>query len=112
MNVARASLEELLLDYQDYLRTHNFELWGKDSNAAKAVRKLAYRSYETYESYRTYIENRYSGTVANIIICIIHQTNYLPDKLIRKLEREFIENGGVCENMYKARNSYRNRIER
>ena len=67
VNVVTASQEELLVDFQDYLRNNNFDLWSKDSKPAKAVRKLAYKSYETY---RTYIEERSPGTVANIVICL------------------------------------------
>ena len=98
VGVARASLEELLADYHDFLRVRTLELWHKDSDAARAVRRLAYRrtrahqangshgTYETYETYRPYIENRSPETVANIIICLIHQANYLLDQQIRQLE--------------------------
>lgn len=109
VNVARASLEELLLDYQDYLRTNRLELWEKNSKAVRAVRNLTYKQDESYETYRPYIEERSAGTAVNVIICLIHQTNYLLDKLIRKLESDFIKNGGMRERMYQARTSYRNR---
>ncbi|MBV9242903.1 MAG: hypothetical protein JO314_12940 [Acidobacteria bacterium] len=59
--------------------------------------------YPTYETYRTYIETRPPEIVANIIICLIHQTNYLLDQLLRTLEREFLEKGGLRENMFRAR---------
>ena len=41
IGVARASLEELLLDFEDYLRQHGFQIWGKDDPKAKALRALA-----------------------------------------------------------------------
>lgn len=108
MNVARASLEELLVDYQDFLRVRDLELWDKNSPAAMAVRKLAYKSApdgspESHQTYRTYIETRSPGTVANIIICLIHQTNYLLDRQIRQLESAFLEEGGLRERMTAAR---------
>lgn len=103
VNVARASLEELLIDYQDFLRTRGLPLWEKDSQEALAVRKLTYKSHESYETYRTYIEGRSSGTVANIIISLIHQANYLLDRQIARLEEDFSQNGGIREHMYKAR---------
>jgi four helix bundle protein len=65
VNVARASLEELLTDYTDFLRVRNLELWTKDSGPAKSVRRLAYTANESYETYKTYIETRTAGTVAN-----------------------------------------------
>jgi hypothetical protein len=76
-NVARASLEELLEDYQDFLRTRKLRLWNKDSREALFVRKLGAKPDLSYESYRTYIETRPAEVVANIVICLIHQTNYL-----------------------------------
>jgi hypothetical protein len=77
MNVARASLEELLEDYRDFLRVRGLVLWEKDSREAQFVRRLGARENRSYESYRTYIETRPSEVVANILICLIHQTNYL-----------------------------------
>lgn len=106
-SVARASLEELLADYHDFLRVRRFSLWDKNSKAAKAVRKLAYRENESYETYKSYIEIRSPETVANIIICLIHQANYLLDRHLRYLEKEFVKMGGFSERMTQARLKYR-----
>src|SRR6186713_438303 len=76
-NVARASLEELLGDYRDYLRQRGFALWDKTSREALFVRKLGARNEESYADYQSYIETRPGETVANILICLIHQANYL-----------------------------------
>src|SRR5574341_1665568 len=76
-NVARASLEELLADYHDFLRTRELRLWQRDSREGVFVRRLGSRANVSYETYRTYFETRPPETVANIIICLIHQTNYL-----------------------------------
>ena len=103
INVARASLEELLTDYRDFLRVRDLKLWEKNSKAAKAVRKLAYEKYESYKTYRTYIEERSPGTVANIMICLIHQANFLLNKQLRALEKAFVEEGGLRERMTQAR---------
>jgi four helix bundle suffix protein len=102
-NVARASLEELLEDYRDFLRTRGFSLWDKTSHEALFVRKLGSERNASYETYRTYIETRPPHVVANIIICLIHQTNYLLDQQIRQLERAFLEEGGLRERMTRAR---------
>lgn len=103
VNVARASLEELLEDYRDFLRPRGHQLWDKNSEQALYVRKLGRSKNESYETYRTYFETRPPETVANIIICLIHQTNYLLDQLLKQLEKDFLEKGGLKGNMFKAR---------
>ncbi|AMV72419.1 hypothetical protein JCM30471_09350 [Desulfuromonas carbonis] len=105
-NVARASLEELLEDYRDFLRVGGAPLWDKNSREARFVRNLGSRSqksHESYATYRTYIETRPPEVVANILICLIHQANYLLDRQIRQLEQAFLEEGGLRERMTKAR---------
>ena len=67
------------------------------------VRKLGARHDASYESYRTYIDTRPPEIVANILICLIHQTNYLLDQQIRSLEKEFLAEGGLRERMTRAR---------
>jgi four helix bundle suffix protein len=103
VNVARTSLEELLEDYRDFLRTRNHPLWEKASREALFVRKLGSKSDVSYESYRTYIETRPPDIVANILICLIHQTNYLLDQQLRALEKAFLVEGGLRERMTRAR---------
>jgi len=106
VGVARASLEELLLDFQDYLRQHKLDLWGKDHPKAKEVRGLCYRKDR---SYKTYIEESAPEIAANTMICLIHQTNYLLDQQLRVLEKDFLNEGGFTERLYRARSRVRNR---
>ena len=106
-NVARASLEELLLDYQDYLRVRDHPLWEKNSKEALYVRKLGKTENESYETYRTYMETRPPEVLSNIVICLIHQANYLLDQQIRRLEKDFLKKGDLRENMTRARLEYR-----
>ena len=103
INVARASLEELLEDYRDFLRVRKAQLWTKDSREALFVRKLGAKKDVSYRTYETYIETRPPEVIANILVCLIHQTNYLLDQLIRKLEKAFVEEGGLRERMTRAR---------
>ena len=103
MNVARASLEELLEDYRDFLRVRKQKLWDKNSREALFVRRLGSQKNRSYESYRTYIETRPAPVVANILICLIHQTNYLLDQQLRQLEQAFLKKGGLRERMTRAR---------
>ena len=111
-NVARASLEELLIDYRDFLRTRDLRRWEKDSTQALFVRNLGAANNVSYESYRTYIETRSPEIVANIIICLIHQTNFLLDQQLRQLEQAFLNEGGLRERMTRARLAARNKQER
>jgi len=108
-NVARASLEELLEDYRDFLRVRGLRLWEKNSREAIFVRKLGRRANVTYGTYKTYIETRPPEVAANIMICLIHQTNFLLDQQIRQLEREFVNDGGLSERMSQARLATRRR---
>jgi restriction system protein len=107
VGVARASLEELLVDFKDYLRQHSLPLWGKDHEKAKEVRGLCYRKDRSYQTYRTYIENQSEDVAANTMICLIHQTNYLLDQQLRALEKEFLEEGGFTERLYRLRSQAR-----
>ncbi len=107
MNVARASLEELLEDYRDFLRTNDGVLWDKNSEQALFVRNLGRTEDESYATYRTYLESRPGDVVANIVICLIHQANYLLDQQIRQLEHAFLKEGGLRERMSKARRQAR-----
>lgn len=158
-NVARASLEELLEDYRDFLRTRNAPLWHKDSKEAHYVRQLSrqatpgrrkngtnatnvtYESQETpptekddshnthaipsshtshpshlshtpYSIFRPFIQTRPPEIAANIIICLIHQTNYLLDQQIRQQEKAFLEQGGLRETMTRARLAERDKQHR
>ncbi len=107
-NVARASLEELLEDYKDYIKNRKEVIWDKNSREALYVRKLAYSKDESYENtYEQFIETRSGVVCANIILCLIHQCNYLLDQQIRRLEEDFVKNGGLRERMYQARKNYR-----
>ena len=106
-NVARASLEELLDDYEDFLRVRNHPVWSKDSREALFVRKLGRIKPQTFEIYREFVESRPPETIANIVLCLIHQANYLLDQLLRRLEKDFVEKGGLRERMTRARLQHR-----
>jgi four helix bundle suffix protein len=113
MGVARASLEELLVDYQDYLRQHGLPLWGKEHHRAVEVRKLCYAENRSYVTYKAYFEAPASAeTSANALVCLIHQANYLLDQQLRALEKEFLEEGGFTERLYHARLQRRQEQER
>ncbi|MFN0129939.1 MAG: four helix bundle suffix domain-containing protein [Verrucomicrobiales bacterium] len=102
-NVAWASLEELLIDYGDYLRTRGHAQVDKNSREALYVRRLGRNPKETLADYREFAETRPAETVANIAICLLHQTHYLLDRYLRKLQEDFLKTGGIREQMTAAR---------
>lgn len=102
-NVARASLEEVLDDYLDYLRSRDLPIWPKDSREALYARRLGTKQPQTFELYRKIFETRPPEVIANIAICLINQANYLIDRQIARLEKDFLEQGGLRERMTRAR---------
>ncbi len=107
--VARASLEELLLDYQAFLRQKGLRLWGKDSPEAIAIRK----KYQSDRSDRSDMSDPYSlkkaspEAAANTLICLINQASYLLGRQLQRLEQQFLTEGGFTERLYKARTQAR-----
>jgi restriction system protein len=113
--VARASLEELLVDYQDFLRQRNLPIWPKDSPEALAVRRK-YRSDRSDSSDRSDRSDRsdpYGLTTAsaeaaaNTMICLINQAGFLLGRQLERLERDFLSAGGFTERLYRQRSRRR-----
>jgi restriction system protein len=109
VGVARASLEELLLDYQDFLRQRGLRLWSKSDSQARAIRNLAWRPDRSYSTYSAHLDASPPEVAANTLICLIHQTNYLLDQQLRQLERQFVAEGGFTERLYRTRSEARRR---
>jgi four helix bundle suffix protein len=117
VNVARASLDELLLDYEDFLRQHGRPQWSKDDPHAQAVREVGKRLHPTDRTdpsdeaacspYAAWLTHDDPAVVANALICLIHQANYLLDQQIAALERQFINDGGYSERLAVARLEHR-----
>lgn len=107
--VARASFEELLTDYRDFLRTRNMQLWEKESKESLEIRNLGKSKDVSYDSFKKYIEACPAEIAANVIICLIHQANYLLNRQLLALEKDFLEHGGLRERMTRARLDARNK---
>ena len=114
VNVARGSLEELLLDYEDYLRQRGQRAWDKNDAEAVAVRLVGRQRDRTdqtdpsdplahWKAYAGWLEHQDPAVVANALICLIHQANYLLDQQISALERDFVQEGGYSEQLAAAR---------
>jgi len=120
-NVARGSLEELLLDYEDYLRQHKLPQWPKDSPQAAQVRNIGKKNRSDpsdptdpsaptdagdrtrWALYATWLEHGDPAVAANSLLCLIHQANYLLDRQLVSLEQDFIQGGGYSEQLAAAR---------
>lgn len=117
--VARASLEELLLDYEDFLRQRKLRTWPKDSSEAVAVRDRyrsdgSDRSDKSDKSDRSdpyLIRTTDAETAANTLICLINQASFLLGRQIRKLEESFAKEGGFSERLYQVRSQRRRILE-
>ena len=105
LGVSRASFEELLADYEDFLRQNNLSIWPKSHPEVLKIRKLVYTSYKSYTTYKTYLIS--PEPAANCAICLIHQTNFLLDRQIKSVEQEFLTQGGLTERLYNARTKYK-----
>ncbi|MBI2354425.1 MAG: four helix bundle protein [Deltaproteobacteria bacterium] len=106
VNVARASLDELLLDYEDFLRQRGLPAWGKDDPQAREVRRVGQdhpTDQSDTKSYSSWLDHADPAVVANTLICLIHQANYLLDRQINGLEKQFIQEGGYSERLHAAR---------
>ena len=107
-NVNRASLHELLLDYEDYLRVRGLEQWDYDDPRCVQTRAFC-KAHLDSAIYREKIKERSDETIANIAITLIHQCDVLIKGLIEWKKRDFLEKGGIKEEMYKARKDWQKR---
>jgi restriction system protein len=107
--VARASLEELLLDYEDFLRQRGLRLWDKNSVEALSVRE----KFKSDQSDLSDKSDPYGIAVAdaevaaNTLICLINQASYLLRRQLERLEQSFINEGGFTERLYRERQNRR-----
>lgn len=107
INVAKASLLELLTDYEDYLRVRGLIQWPLNDERTRKTQTYCNNHTETAD-FMTDIEQRSPETLANIAITLLHQTDVMLRKLIDRLQSDFKQNGGIKEQMTAARLGYRN----
>lgn len=105
-NVAKASLEELLIDYEDYLRVHNLQQWGKLHPRYEKMRQYA-RSEQIMKEYPWKIRLMNDEEIANLCITLIHQAIFMLHKLLETMQNRFVIEGGIKELMYQSRSNYR-----
>lgn len=108
-NVARASLEELRIDYEDFLRSNKQEIWDKEHRYVARLRELNKIPNPNYETFKKGIENENPEVCANVMIGLIRLVSYLLYNQIKSLEQSFLKEGGLRERMTKARIELRNK---
>ena len=108
-NVARASLGELMIDYEDYLRIHKLKKWERNDRFSLRFTELNKTPNATYDTFEKAIEHSDPAISANMMICLINVTSYLLGRQLKTLETAFIHEGGLRERMTKARIGYRNK---
>ena len=106
-NVARASLEELLADYRDFLRVNGFQEWPSVHPYALRLRSLNRTEGANYDTFRKGIEHENPEICANVVIGLIRVCSYLLERQLRALEQEFVLEGGLRERMTQARIKHR-----
>ncbi|MDY0164561.1 four helix bundle suffix domain-containing protein [Desulfobotulus sp.] len=102
INVAKASLQELLMDYEDFLRTRGHRQWEDDSVELAAMRKLG-RSHNDSAFFMQMVKTRPPETIANMAIVLIKQNDYLLFRQLKALEEAFLKEGGMRERMTRMR---------
>ena len=108
VNVAKASLQELLEDYLDYLRTRGHSQWEENSPQWTAMRELG-RKHNDAEFFMQLCATRPPETIANMAIILIHQADYLLFKQLERLEQDFLNEGGFSERMSRLRRQNRDK---
>ena len=101
-NVARASLQELLIDYEDFLRVRGLVQWDDGDERHIRTRKLC-SEHSDSAYYRDILPTRSAETIANIALILIKQNDYLLFRLLERLKNDFLQNGGIREEMTRAR---------
>ena len=107
IGVARASLEELLEDYKDYVRTRELKFYAKDDLRCLYFRKFKVENVQFADIFKNNAKKENAELVCNMMITLIYQTNFLLDRLLKTLERDFTKHGSVRERMYQARTNYK-----
>ncbi len=102
LGVAKASLEELITDFEDFLRQRKFEIWDKNDPRVKTLRLLGFAATEL-NSPKELMLPKSPIEAANLMLTLCHQCTFLLDRQIQAAEKKFLEEGGYTESLYKRR---------
>ena len=110
LNVARASLQELREDYRDYLQAHALPIWGAGQERYERMQNFC-RTHNRAADYEPYQQRWTAEEMANTGLTLCHMTDAMLNRFIKKLDEEFVKEGGIKERMYAARTGYRKGID-
>ena len=105
-NVARATLDELMEDYLDYLKSHQLQEWPRNDQRAIYARNFA-KEHNDWVDWKEILESRPAEIVANLMLTVCNQTSYMLGRMIERQEADFKKLGGVRERMHAARTAAR-----
>ncbi len=105
-NVARATLDELMEDYRDWLKAHQAMIWEKGNPKLEAAREYSSK-HNDWEAWKSFFTTRPAEVCANLMLTICNQTAYMLDKMIQQQEADFKAYGGIRERMHAARTAIR-----
>ncbi len=106
LNVARASLQELREDYRDYLLSRNLTIWAKGHPRYQTMQDFC-RDHNKIEDYQPYFQKWSDEEMANVALTLCYQADTMLNKTLLRMEKEFVEEGGIKERMHAARTGYR-----
>lgn len=105
--VAKGSLHELLNDYLDYMRTRRIAIWD-DKHSRYSSLLTTCKTHNDTAYYTSLMPKMDDEEYCNLMLTLIYQTISMLDKMIDKVKADFLKNGGIKEQMYRARLNYRN----
>lgn len=106
LNVARASLQELREDYRDYLLSRNLTIWSKGHPRYQTMQNFC-RDHNKIEDYQPYFQKWSDEEMANVALTLCYQADTMLNKTLLRMEKEFVEEGGIKERMHAARTGFR-----
>lgn len=106
LNVARSSLQELRQDYEDYLNTRDLTLWTSSHPRYSPLLEFC-RKHNSYSDYKPFVNRWTDEEFCNTAITICHIVDRMMCSYLNRLQKEFVEHGGIKERMYASRTGYR-----
>lgn len=102
MGVARASLDELLVDVEDHLRQHHLPIWPKDDWRCLWIRRRFRDQAPAFRLVAPLLEERPAEVAAHTLLCLLHQTIDPLDRLLLRPEDDFKREGGLTKRLHRV----------
>ena len=106
LNVARSSLQELREDYRDYLQSRKLSIWSPSHDRYKKMMDFC-RHHNKVDDFKPFFEKWTNEEMANTALTLCYMTDSMLHHQLQKLEKSFVEQGGIKERMHAARTGFR-----